>query len=223
MLPIRTPCFSRYKVRGMTILEVSVAITVLVLLLVGILGSILQADRISRENVDQSAALASAHGAVEQLLRGISFTELPYTDSSGNLYRGSGGSPIPSSDTATYAMVSQLPICFNGQLTATALRLSTGTIPLPSAIEPGGLPAVGSGINDNTVAIDINNTPNIASDDLQMRLWVWIQDATNLSVDATQVRAVTLIYQWRFLDGRNTSGRWHVGSLRNMRSAAPNF
>ena len=48
-------------------------------------------------------------------------------------------------------------------------------------------------------------------------------DASDNAIDATQVRSITVIYQWRFFDGSNSAGRWHLNSVRNIRSAAPNF
>ena len=46
-----------------------------------------------------------------------------------------------------------------------------------------------------------------------------MKDASDQGHDATQVRAITIIYQWAMNDGANT--RWFVGSVRALRSAVP--
>lgn len=189
--------------QGMTILEVMIALSVLALLLSGILAALIQAHRITQESIYQNAARASVQGAVEQMVRSISFPNLPYTDASNTIQ--------PGADSST-----TVPVIFNGRLEAPiALSLSQSAIPDAQTVPTGAV--------ENLVNIDVNNTPDLASDDMQMRVWLWIQDASDLAIDATQVRAITVVYQWRFFDGSNSAGRWHLNSVRNIRSAAPNF
>ena len=189
--------------QGMTILEVMIALSVLALLLSGILAALLQAHRMTQESIYQNAARASVQGAVEQMLRSISFANLPYTNAANTLQ--------PGADAST-----TVPIVFNGQLEAPlALSISTSAIP-----DAGVVP---SGASENLVNIDVNYTPGLASDDMELRLWLRGQDVSDSAIDATQVRAITVVYQWRFFDGSNSAGRWHLNSVRNIRSAAPNF
>jgi hypothetical protein len=97
------------------------------------------------------------------------------------------------------------------------LTLSWGTPPatMPAA---GAVPTGGV---TNTRVIDINNTPTNTKDDLEMKLWVWVQDLTGTSPDVVDAKAITVIYNWKTKDG----GRERItqGSVRTIRSLVPSF
>lgn len=189
----------------MTLLEVLVSMTVLLMLTVGIFGGLIQSRRITEGSVYQNSALTIVQGYLEQI-KNMEFSSLPYRLSNGTLVAGGGST------------TDEIPT-LSDQSTTDPLRISSGSPLTPSSIVPGA--AAPDGVVDNVKSIDINQTSSNTADNLQLRLWVWIQDVSNTSIDATQVRAITLIYQFRIGDG--SRGRWVVGSVRNIRSSVPTF
>ena len=191
--------------RGLTLIEVLVSVTVLTVLTVGILGGLLQSRRLTEGSIYQNSALTIVQGYLEQI-KNMEFSSLPYRLSNDTLIAGGG------------ATADEIPT-LSDQNTPDPLRISSGAPPLVTALVPGT--TAPTGVIDNVKSIDINQTANIATDNLQLRIWVWIQDVSNTAIDATQVRAITLIYQYRVGDGGR--GRWVVGSVRNIRSSVPTF
>lgn len=189
----------------MSLFEVCIAIGVLTLLLAGILAALLQSRRLTEGSIYQNSALTIVQGYLEQV-KNMEFASLPYYDKSGNLVPGSG-----SSSTEVTTRIDEA--------TTDPLLISSGSPPDLASITPGGSGPTGTVNNDKI--IDINQTPTSTNDDLRLRLWVWIQDISDGTVDATEVRAITIIYHYRLTDG--TRSRWFVGSVRNIRSAVPTF
>ena len=201
---------------GMTLVEVVIALSVLVVIMTGVLSALIFAHRTTQESIDQNAAFASVRSTMEQI-RAIPFATLPYTDpansnQASNLYLGNGTILDPSSTAR------DLTILFNGT-TPVTLSVSVSDLPTLTAVTPST--AVPTGTEESTVNIDINNTASTTSDDVNLRLWLWVQDISNTGVDATQVRAITLVYHWRYKDANKVV--WRTGVMRNMRSAAPTF
>lgn len=195
----------RHGPRGLTLIEVLVSMTVLIMLTVGIFGGLIQSRRITEGSIYQNSALTIVQGYLEQI-KNMEFSSLPYRLSDGTLMAGAG------------SISDEIPT-LSDQNTADPLRISSGAPLTPASIVPGS--AAPSGVIDNVKSIDINQTSGNTADNLQLRLWVWIQDVSDATIDATQVRAITLIYQFRIGDGGR--GRWVVGSVRNIRSSVPTF
>jgi len=182
----------RHRLRALTLIEVLVSMLVLLILMVGIFSVLTFAHRTAQENICGNASLANVRAAMEQILRGVGFNNLPYTDASNNLFQGSGLAATINDANRS------VPVIFNGN-TSVNLLISVGSLPDLTALRPGATAPVG--VQEAVVDVDINNTPGYTNDDLEIKIWLWVQDASVVAVDATQVRAITIVYQWRFRDG----------------------
>lgn len=200
--------------RGVTLVELAIASTLLAMGVIGSFSSLLYARKLSEGSIYQNAALTAVQGYIEQM-KNMEFADLPYTTSDGTAITGSGATStqvptmlISTSGTATVAVSDPLVIS-----TAT-------TIPDLSTI---GITAstTQSGVTDNVKLIDVNSTPDDTSDDLRLNLRVWIQDISNSGVSATQVRSITIQYAWRNSAGQ--TGRVLRSSIRTIRSAVPTY
>lgn len=201
--------FPRYRDRrrGITLVELAVASTVLAIGIVGVFGSLLYARGMSEGSIFQNAAISAVQGYVEQM-KNMEFNDLPYTTSSGTVVAGSGAT---STQVPTRASAS----------VADPLVISTATtIPALSTISTTASTAI-TGVTDNIKLIDVNSTPNDTKDDLRLNLRVWIQDVSNSGVSATQVRAITIQYAWR--SGSGSTARINRATVRNIRSAVPTY
>jgi hypothetical protein len=159
---------------------------------------------VTEGSIFQNSATTIVQGYIEHI-KNMEFSALPYYNSSGTLVAGSG--------STTNEIATRLD-----DVTPDPLLISSGSPPALSNIIPGG--TTPNGVIDNLKSININQTTN-TSDDLQLKLWVWVQDISDSSIGATQVRAITIIYQWRFASGSST--RWYIGTVRSIRSAVITF
>lgn len=189
--------------RAFSLVEVAVGMGLITMTMLGIIAALLQSRRLTESSIGQNAVVTVVQGYLEQM-KNMEFASLPYT-SGGTVYAGGG------------ATAAQIPTRLN-ESTTDPLTISTGAIPAMSAVTwANGL----SGVVDNNRTVDINQTLTNTADDLPLKLWVWIQDVSDASVSATQVRAITIIYQWQVKDGSRI--RILKASVRTIRSSVPTF
>lgn len=195
-----------------------VASFILVILSAGIFGALIQTRKLTEGSIRQNSANTIIQGYVEQI-KNMELSELPYITKAGTLMPGviAGSPAVLQTRSATQVSDPSDPTKLINQ--ADPFTISTSTaIPALSAILSMTPPA---GVTDNIKIFDINNTPDIASDDLRLRIWIWINDMTDTSVDATRVRGITIIYAWRAVGAPDKHS--FVGSVRTIRSAVPTF
>ncbi len=163
----------------------------------GIMATLIQSRRLTEGSVYQNSAVTIMQGYVEQM-KNMEYSQV-----------------IVSAATEPPAAL-KIPTMLD-QANPDPLTLSWGTPPatMPAA---GAVPTGGV---TNTRVIDINNTPTNTKDDLEMKLWVWVQDLTGTSPDGVDAKAITVIYNWKTKDG----GRERItqGSVRTIRSLVPSF
>ncbi len=218
------PCFFATSPKsGLTLVEVMAAAAVLGLVIVGVLAGLIQSRRLTEGSIYQNAALTVVQGYLEQI-KESDFANVPYYQGS-TLVAGNSNDPIAGVTSANRSKAIKTLLNntdvdtianADGETISDYLLISSGTPPTLSSITPGG--TAPSGVEDNVKLIDVNQTTS-KSDDLRLRLWVWVTDASASSYDATQVRSVVIIYQWAMNDGAKT--RWFLGSVRSLRSAVP--
>lgn len=183
--------------RGLTLVEVMVSSVVLSIAMGGIMATLIQSRRLTEGSVYQNSAVTIMQGYVEQM-KNMEYSQV-----------------IVSAATEPPAAL-KIPTMLD-QSSPDPLTLSWGTPPatMPAA---GAVPTGGV---TNTRVIDINNTPTNTKDDLEMKLWVWVQDLTGTSPDVVDAKAITVIYNWKTKDG----GRERItqGSVRTIRSLVPSF
>ncbi len=195
------------RVRGVTLVELAISSTLLAIGMVAIFGSLLYSRKLSEGSVSQNAAITVVQGYIEQM-KNMEFDDLPYITSTGTVIAGAGATSkeIPTRLSATVSD----PLTIS---TATTLpSLSTLGITASTAI---------TGVTENTKTIDVNSTPSDTIDDLRLNLRVWIQDISNPSISATQVRSITIQYAWQ--SGFGTNARIYRSSVRTIRSNVPTY
>jgi Tfp pilus assembly protein PilV len=190
----------------MTLIEICISATLLTIGMIAVLGSLLYARRMSESSIYQNAAVTVVQGYIEQM-KNMEFTDLPYITAAGSVMAGSG------------ATSTQIPTRLNAS-TTDPLIISTATT-IPSLTSMGVTAGSASGITDNIKTIDVSGTPDDTTDDLRLNLRVWIQDISNVSESATQVRSITIQYAW--LGGAGSKARLYRSSVRSIRSAVPTY
>ena len=186
--------------------ETVISATLLSIGVIAVFASLLHARRLSEGSIYQNAALTIVQGYIEQM-KNMEFTDLPYTTGGGSVIAGSG-------TTST-----QVPTRLNADTTDPLVISTATTIPALASIDITA--GTTTGITDNVKLIDVNSTPATTADDVRLNLRVWIQDISNPSFSATQVRAITVHYAWQ--SGSGSTARVLRGSVRTIRSAVPTY
>lgn len=191
----------------MTLVELCIAATLLTIGTTAVLGSLIYSRRMSEASIYQNATVSIVQGYIEQM-KNMEFTDLPYITSGGSIVAGSGS-------TSTQVLTR-----LNATTTDPLVISTATTIPALSTINATASTAL-TGVTDNIKLIDVNSTPSDTTDDLRLNLRVWVQDITNNSVSATQVRSITIHYAW--IGGNGSKARLFRGSVRTIRSAVPTY
>lgn len=215
--------FSPRSTRAVTLVEVMISSLVLSLVMFGSMSALVQNRKLTETSIFQNAAMTVIQGYMEQI-KEAKFSTVPYYRD-GVLVPANTDDPIEGLATENRAKAIKTYLNNtdvdtvgneNGETITDYLLISSGTPIAATAVVPGG-PAP-TGVIDNLKIIDVNQTES-KKDDLRLRIWVWVDDISSPSIDATQVRSIKLIYQWKMTD--NPTARWFVGSARTMRSSVP--
>lgn len=211
--PVRTPArgaalrpIVRRRTRAFTLVEVLIASLVLTVTCGGILAMMIQSRRLTDGSIVQNSIVTVMQGYIEQ----IKSMEYGLITPSPAGVPGADILPIPTVQDEAHS---------------DALNVSYGT-------PPASLPAIGTvptGAIDNVKSIQIktplkpDGTPAALNpnDTIELTVWVWVQDLTDLANNIGGSKAITIIYTYKFRDGgRIKSIR---GTLRTIRSVVPSF
>jgi Tfp pilus assembly protein PilV len=187
----------RRRTRAMTLVEVLIASVVLSLLCVGVLAMIIQSRRMTEGSIVQNSVVTIMQGYIEQV-KSMDYSLL-----------------APSLPTAP-AVAITIPTVLD-EVTPDPLTISWGT-------PPTTMPAIGTtptGAVTNTKTIAIKNPAVNPNDTLNLVIWVWVQDLTDIPHNVGGSKSVTMIYTYQFRDGGRL--RSIRGSLRTIRSVVPSF
>ena len=185
------------KIRALTLVEVMVSITLMATVMLGFIGSFLQSRKTSEASVLQSASTSLIYGLIEQM-KGLDYTTL-----------------VPSYETDTYAPVSKTPpyirLRVHQDLTLWLMVVhtrATDADPTPKAPLTCPAPtatALSVGAIDNyTGSIPLSTVTGTASQELSLNLWVWIDEIPDTTKDVSDVKRVTVVYTYSYLDGSIT-------------------
>ena len=223
----------------MTLIEVTMALTIAVMVFAGVLGGLVQSRRLTEGSLAQSNAQSAVASYMEQL-KSMAIYDLINDDST--TYPklvDSAGNYQPHLDSSY-----SLPTIQNESTAgADPLVTSNGTaIPDITTLTPGHTP---SGIIDNLKEIPANpsnegsptswstvwpgaqlstaNETNSSpmSNNLHMNVWVWVTSLSSTGTYAQNTYGITMIYTWQFWDGFET--QYFMGSLHSIRSIVKTF
>lgn len=186
--------------KGLTILEVMVAMFLMATFMLGFLDTFLQSRRTTEETVMQSAATAMVYGLIEQM-KGLNYSSgLPITatDSEQALYDAFPGS---TSKTVPYIrmrlnqdQVTWLQCVYNTDSSTYAAPTTT----------PTSIASLDSTMRNTIGPLKLSNVSGATSQPLQLYVWVWVDTIANSSSDVSDAKAVTLVYAYQVSTGRGT-------------------
>lgn len=185
------------KLAGLTLVEVMVSITVMATVMLAFISSFLQSRRTSEGSVLQSASTSLVYGLIEQM-KGLDYTTL-----------------VPSYETDSFAPTGKTPpyirLRIHQDLTLWLMVVHTKSTDSPNTPKaPLTCPDVNAtaaslgAIDNYTGSIPLSTVTGTASQDLNLNLWVWIDEIPDTAKDVSDVKRITVVYTYRYLDGSVT-------------------
>jgi len=179
---------------GLTLVEVMVSMTIMVVLMLGFIGSFLHSRRVTEASVLHAAATSLVYGIVEQL-KGVDYTEL--------LPSSTVDDNAPTSVTPPYVRVR-----INQDLTQWLRVVYTpapGTPAAPTTTPAISAPADTLGAKDNTIGpLPLSTTTGTHAQSLVLSVWLWIDEMPDTARDVAEVKRITMVYTYTFNDGRSS-------------------
>jgi hypothetical protein len=182
---------AKSKLRGITLVEIMVSMTLLVVVMLGFLSTFLQSRRLTEGSVLHAAATILFYGIVEQM-KGLSYTELlPSTAVDDD-------APTDVKDKPPY-----IRIRINQDVTKWLRVVYTEAPDAPQAPTTTPAASVKSsdiGAIDNYLGnLPLSTVTGTTSQDLALNLWIWIDEISGK--DADEVKKVTIVYTYSYMDG----------------------
>lgn len=184
---------------GLTLVEVMISMGLLAMTLLGFLGSFVQSRRVTESSVLHAAATGLVYGLVEQM-KGVDYTTLlpsATIDAADPL--------VPVGAAEPYYTVR---VRINQDKTVwlrTVYTAAGGTPQGPSTTPAPDATAASVGAVDNFIgSIPLSTVTGTASQNISLNLWLWVDEMPDAARDVAQVKKVTLIYTYSYLDGGRT-------------------
>lgn len=229
--------FVRRGARGMTLIEVVIALSILALTLGGILAALIQSRRLTEGSVIQNSAMTVVQGYLEQI-KNMDLKDVV----NANIDPSAGGVPNLAASFAIPTRFKEPPASGTDD-GVDSLWTTAGSPPNPSTLTPGVNP--GNAVDNLKDFPDVSGSSGTALSwstqwpgatappttnvmtctayptDLHLNIWVWVQDLTGTTPNAKLVYGITMIYTWQYQDGNKT--RYVMGTIHSIRSAVPTF
>lgn len=211
--------------------------TVLAIAMGGVFAIMMQSRRLTEGSVAQNSALTIVQGYLEQM-KNMELHEVT---------GGKDDDDLPVLDTNSHDIITML-----GSTAEDTLWTTPGSPPALTTITPGVTPSgVVDNLRAFDMLKDLSDTSMDTSDSsyattdlmqwtsawpgarnypatatvgrthLKMNFWVWVNDLSGSSTHARSVFGITVIYTYQFMDGGKP--RYHVGSVRAIRSTVPSI
>jgi hypothetical protein len=232
---------SAFRTKGMNLVQISITLSILALALGVVLMVLVQSRRQTEWSVAQNSALTIVQGYMEQM-KNMALRDIV----NATMDPASDGMPHLGTSFTIPTRFKEPPRDGSADVGKDPLQTSTGTPPSLSTLTPGVTP---SGVVDNlkdfpdnsgpqgtaatwaTIWPGRQNDPDLTKvtaptgtpypGDLHLNMWVWVQDLSGTTANATQVYGITVIYTWQYVDGKRI--RYVMGTVRSIRSAVPSF
>lgn len=170
------------------------ALTILSVTTMGFIASFLQSRRMSESSVLHAAASSLVYGIVEQIKSLEYSTALPSRENDVN----------PDDPDVIWGEAPFVRVRLNQDESAWLRVVYTGPEATPRG--PTTTPAPGvtpSGAISNVLdSLPLSTVAGATSQELALTVWVWIDELAPAGNDATEVKKVTVIYTYPFMDGR---------------------
>lgn len=175
------------------------ALTLMATVMLGFIGSFVQSRRITESSVLHAAATSMIYGMIEQI------KQLDYSTS------------LPNNEVDPFAPVGHSPpyvrirINQSKVIWLTVVHTLASTVALPTTPQgPTTTPAPSAtaaslGAVDNFIgSIPLSTVTGTTAQQINLNLWMWIDDIPDAANDVSEVKKITLVYTYSYVDGQTT-------------------
>lgn len=174
-----------------------VALTLMATVMLGFMGSFIQSRRITESSVLHAAATSLVYGIIEQIKQLDYATLLPNYETDPFAPTGTGAPEPP-----------YIRVRIN-QNTIKWLEVVHTTAP-SAAAAPTTKPAITAtaaslGAAQNLIgSIPLSTITGTASQEINLDIWIWIDEIPDTSADVSEVKKITIVYTYSYQDGAVT-------------------
>ncbi|MDP3073292.1 MAG: prepilin-type N-terminal cleavage/methylation domain-containing protein [Opitutaceae bacterium] len=188
--PVRKPRRSA----GLTLVEVMVSLVLMSAVMVGFITSFIQSRRVTESSVLHAAATSIVYGIIEQI------KQLDYS------------SLLPNYAVDPFAPVAKTPPYVRvriNQSTVVWLKVvhtvAPGTPQAPTVTPGPTATAASVGAIQNFIgSLPLSTVTGTTSQEINLDMWVWIDEIPDAANNVSEVKKVTVVYTYSYIDGRAT-------------------
>jgi hypothetical protein len=175
--------------RALTLVEVMVSLSIMAGVMLGFIGTFIQSRRVTESSVLHAAATSMMYGIIEQI------KQLDYS------------TLLPNYETDPFAPTGKATPYFRVRLNQsnvvwlTVVHTAAPDTPQAPTTTPG-ITVVAADIDaiDNFIgSIPLSTVTGTSSQQINLNIWVWIDEIPD--GDASEVKKVTVVYTYSYLDG----------------------
>ncbi len=179
---------------GLTLVEVMVSITLMATVMVGFIGSFIQSRRVTESSVLHAAGTSLIYGIIEQIKQLDYATLLPN-------YEVDPFAPVATTPPYLRVRLNQSTVAWIKVVHTAA----PGAARAPTSTPAASATAASVGAVQNYLgSIPLSTVTGSASQEINMDVWVWIDEIPNVADDVSEVKKVTVVYTYSYLDGAVT-------------------
>jgi len=199
------PASTRRHTNALTLVEVMVSLTLLATVMCGFISTFLQSRRMTEGSVLQSASTSMVWGLIEQL-KGLDYTTLvpsyavdPYAPTT----------PASAAKTPPYIRLrinQDLTTWIMVRHTQVSDADPTPKAPLTCPAPDAAASSVGTGgaIDNFLGSIPLSTVTGTRSQQLALNIWMWIDEIPDTTKDVSDIKRITVVYTYSYLDGSVT-------------------
>ena len=179
---------------GLTLVEVMVSITLMATVMVGFIGTFVQSRRITEASVLHAAGTSLVYGIIEQIKQLDYATLLPN-------YEVDPFAPVATTPPYLRVRVNQNTVAWIKVVHTAA----PGAAQAPTTTPAASATAASVGAVQNFLgSLPLSTVTGTASQEINMDVWVWIDEIPSVADDVSEVKKVTVVYTYSYVDGSVT-------------------
>lgn len=173
-----------------------VALFLMATVMVGFLGANIQSRRVTESSVLHAAATSMIYGIIEQIKQLDYATLLPN-------YETDPFAPVAKTPPYLRVRLNQSTVVWLQVVHTLASTESAPTTPQGPTTTPAPTATAASvgAISNYLGAIPLSTVTGTTSQQINLDIWVWIDEIPNADSDVSEVKKVTIVYTYSYLDG----------------------
>lgn len=193
------PVSRRTRRGGLTLVEVMVSLVLMATVMVGFIASFVQSRRVTESNVLHAAATSMIYGIVEQI------KQLDYTNLLPN-YEVDPFAPVATTPPYIRVRINQSTVVWLKVVHTAAPGAPKGPTTTPAPMAAAATAGAGgtAAIQNYIGSIPLSTITGSRSQQINLDIWVWIDEIPNSAYDVSEVKKITVVYTYSYVDGSVT-------------------